>query len=575
MIDPFIPKYDIEPYPVTTLDIETDNGDLLAIGMAWSTDTGDIHYETFLSWGEWLAALVDEIEWSTKPNANRLKFIYAHNGGGFDWLSLLEYGVETRTFDDMEAIMSGGNPIGINIKLGKHTIRLRDSYRLLPSTLKGLSASFDVPTPKQDITQYDIEHMREYMQNQPEKFWEYLKADVLALQQVIQRFWQSIYDQKGSIGALPMTLPSLAFKLWRMTLDDSVQTPTERELLDLERKAYTGGRTECFDVAVADVSIYDANSLYPSVMISGEFPTSYAGAWVSTYRGKPGVYEITYEQTNRTVKPVLRDDETNAFTYTGSGAYVHAEIELLKEIGGTVICTRGYEYDHTGPLFRDFISEWYSERLEAQHRGDEAMRFVAKILMNSSYGKFGQQEIGEKVVLWSEAEIEAALNNGDIIKPLGIFTVIEDERTTNQIFVGVAAYITAYARIALYRQMHHVEACGGHVYAVDTDSVHISGASIPTGENLGEWKHEFTGEGAYLGKKLYSLKGDGIKAKGIGKQGRAKLTHDIFRDMAIHGGSLPVEFPTFPTFREVLSGRAKACKMTKRVRTIRPTATME
>lgn len=572
MIEHFEAKRDVVPYPVTTLDIETDNGDVLAIGMAWSNVDGEIFYETYTGWGPWLDALQDEIDWSSKENAKRLKFIYAHNGGGFDWLSLLEYGVDNGTFDDMQAIMSGGNPIGINIKLGKTLIRLRDSYRLLPATLKGLSVSFNVPTPKEDISQSDLLNMRNFMEREPDKFWSYLKSDVIALQQVIQRFWESIYDRKGSIGDLPMTLPSLAFKLWRMTLQEPVQTPTEQKLLDLERNAYTGGRTECYGAAVADVSIYDANSLYPSVMISQDFPTSYTGAWTYQYRGNPGIYEITYEQTNRITKPVLRDSESNAFTYVGKGTYTQPEIELLLEIGGNISCTYGYEYDQMGKLFESFIGEWYSERLEAQKRGDESMRFVAKILMNSSYGKFGQQEIGEKVVLWDNQQIETAIANGDKIAPLGIFTVIEDERSSNQIFVGVAAYITAYARIALYRQIHAVEMQGGHVYAVDTDSVHISNATVPTGDNLGEWKWEFSGEGAYLGKKMYSLQGEGIRAKGIGKQGRAQLTHEMFTDLAINGGAIPVTFPTFPTFREVLSGKEKSAKIKTRTRTIRPTA---
>jgi DNA polymerase type B, organellar and viral len=55
---------------------------------------------------------------------------------------------------------------------------------------------------------------------------------------------------------------------------------------------------------------------------------------------------------------------------------------------------KGYEFDK-GNIFKDYINKLYNLRLEYP-KGD-AMNLVAKLLINSLYGKFGMNEELTKV----------------------------------------------------------------------------------------------------------------------------------------------------------------------------------
>lgn len=582
MIRPFQPKTDIQPYYVSTLDIETaSTGDVLAIGMQWQNVDGEREYHVYDTWDAWYTDMMQRMRDADAAQRRRLSTIYAHNGAGFDWLSLIVWAERNDLLERMRFITAGSFGIGIDITFERHVMRLRDSIRLLPGSLASLCASFGVMHQKQDTATPYITHMETMLERHPDTFYEYLRHDVFALSDVLYAFWSLIYEQVGSIGELPLTLPALSMKLWRMHLPETIMTTTNDADRAFERRAYTGGRTECYDAVVADdVRIYDANSLYPTVMHDEIYPASYAGGHVAEYTGQHGIYEIRYVQHDRSVKPVLRDEASNEFRYTGHGVYVQPEIEELIRRGGEITCVRGYVYDEMASLFQPFVERWYGIREQAKRDGDDGLAFVCKILMNSLYGKFGQRDEGEVIYWWDETELQDQLlkiERGDpdakiCIVEKGDFSVVTEKRFSETTFVGIAAYITAYARLRLYRQMCDVQEHGGHLYATDTDSVHTgNGYHMETGSGLGEWKEEFHGQAAYLGKKLYAL-GDGtIKAKGIGRDGRSQLTFDHFRRLIERGDEMSVDFTVMPSIRETLDHTRDACRAFARRRTIRAT----
>ena len=578
-IKPYKPKKDVQPYLVCALDIETaSTGDVLAIGFAW-TENDTRHYKAFEGWAGWFEFFQTLYKESDKETRERLRYVYAHNGAAFDWLSLLAWAEDNGHMEKMKFIVSGGIGIGIDMKLPACTVKLRDSVRLMPGTLDSLAQSFGTDQQKNTVPGDYISRMEDYKRDYPEEFWAYLKADVLSLQEIVYRFWTLIYNKVGSIERLPMTLPALAMKLWRMTLPHEIMVSSETRLRELERRAYTGGRTECYAATVADVTIYDANSLYPTVMESQIFPASYRGGWTDEYNGLHGIYDVEYRQWNTDVKPVLRDETTNEFQYSGSGAYCQPELEMLLEVGGEFIVKEGYVYDDMEPLFQEFIRDWYSTRLTAQKEGNDGLAYVCKILMNSLYGKFGQKEEGEVVYFWDEdtlekeyEKVESGADDAKEFVEFGEYVIVKEQRHSETTFVGVAAYITAHARLNLYRQMRYVSELGGTLYATDTDSVHVSGVELPTGKELGQWKEEFSGRGAYLGKKLYALDNGAVKAKGIGKDAREKLSFELFSELAKTGESIETEFTVFPSIKESLSRKRPVNQPFKRKRAIRATA---
>lgn len=570
MIRPFYPKKDVKPYYPAALDIETTSaGTVIGIGFAWAIGASR-HYRSFHGWGDWwefYTALVRE-----HKEEKQLRRIYAHNGANFDWLSFLIWAHDEPSIgmDNLNYIFSGTSGIGANVRLNGITIRLRDSLKLLPQSLAKLSKTFGIRHMK-----IDIDVLPEILkQTDPARYWEYLKNDTLAVQEIIKAFWDLLYRMVGNIGELPMTIAALSMRLWRMTLEKPIMTPWHNKLKELERRAYTGGRSECYAVGRASVEVYDANSEYPAVMLAGIYPLSYRGYWTKRYRGKHGIYHIRFRQYNTDLKPVLRDELSHEFTYEGEGVYTKPEIDKMISVGGEILEVKiGYIYRHMGNPFEHFISSWWATRLNAQRKGDHALAYVCKILMNSLYGKFGQQEEGWALKLMSVPDLVALVKAGTAVISVGPFVMVSEKRKSETTFVGIAAYITANARLHLYAAMEKAQSAGGILWATDTDSIHVENCPpILTGAALGEWKKEYEGNAVYLGKKLYAYEDGTIKAKGIGMDGQDNLSYGLFETIAAGiVPEYPLSFSTFPTPREVLSGKRSPCAPFSRTRTIRPT----
>lgn len=579
MIRPFAAR-DVKPYPPTVLDIETDATNVIGIGFAWFDGTEN-QYESFESFDEWLAFYTDlHNQEPNKDLREAYRRIYAHNGAGFDWLFLIEWALETGQLSNMDFFASDSFPIGGNIRLEgfDNVIRLRDSYRLLPQSLKALTKTFNVESEKIDI--HDLPYLKHLpiperyprlKKVNPKLFYEYLRNDVLGLQQVLYRFWQMIYGLVGNIGQLPMTLPSLAMRLWTKTIDEPIKTTWNPRVKALERASYIGGRTECYQAGETDIKTFDINSLYPSVMLGNDFPTSYHGAWTDIYDGEHGIYELTYNQTNLDAKPVLRDSESGTYRYAGRGTYCKPEIDLFLRIGGTINVTKGWVYQETGTPFRHFVAQWWKVRAQANDNDDEALSYVAKILMNSLYGKFGQKEEHETVKFITGEEQEKMMEDGKRFRPFGEFCIVPSSEQHDYVFVGIASYVTSYARVRLYESMHEAEQNGGTIWYCDTDSVHVQGSDIAVSSELGGMKLEYDGYAAYAGKKLYAYKESGkIKAKGVKSAGLLSYGDilSIANDPTVRN---LVEYESLPTWREILSGDILPGQAVKRTRTLRQT----
>ncbi len=553
----------------TTLDIETArSGNVLAIGLAW-WEGNTRKYDVFHAWAD----LVEFVVVKGKKSLPQLRTIYAHNGANFDWLSLLD---DDRSFDliqkkRMKVIMSGSKAIGINIKLVGNwgTIRLRDSLRLLPASLKKLTATMAPEHGKIEIEQHPEDL---YHENQ-ELFYDYLMHDCFALQDILTTFHRMMNEKIGVVEKLPMTLASLALTEWKdYYLEQPMWTPWNKDQIAFEQQAYAGGRVEVFRYGEFDnVNVYDVNSEYPAVMLESVFPISYRGHWTRKYLpGKLAIYEVEFEQTNTEKPAVLMVEGRGA--YSGKGHYCSVELEKMVEVGGKFTVKNGYVYLETGNPFKIFIEKMYALRREAQENNDEALSYTAKILMNSLYGKFGQKNKGEAIEFASGEKRRELLANGRTFTDYGDYITFDEERIVEHQFFGLAAFITAYARLKLYSYIEKVKV----VLYCDTDSVHTTD-EIPDeflGNALGMMKLEYTGKAAYAGKKLYALEKK-VKAKGVtigGNNGDGGINYDTIRELATDAAATyAATFSSPPTAKEVLLSGKKAAVWYKRHRTIRQT----
>lgn len=551
----------------TTLDIETRrSGKILAIGLAYY-EYNDRRYEVFYSWEACIAFLLR----NGRKNKS-LRTIYAHNGANFDWLSLLDTANSSPLIelDKVKIIHSNGSGIGINIKIGKNgTLKLRDSLRLMPASLKKLSATLSNGAKKLDI---DI-HPEDLYETQPDLFYEYLHADCFALQDILSNFHQLINERIGVVERLPMTMASLSLTVWRDNyLPYEILTTWNKKQKQLEQDSYAGGRVEVFKYGEYDnVNVYDVNSEYPAVMVSNVFPISYKGYWSKEYEaGALGIYRVEFTQTNTDLPPVLMVNGRGA--YSGAGTYCSPELDKLMEVGGTFTVDEGFIYVDVGNPFSEYIKTMYALRLEAQKNKDEGLAYVTKLLMNSLYGKFGQKDDTETIALLTGEEISELMDAGATVTEYGNYCTIKEAQPVEHAFFALASFITCYARVTLYGYM---QAAGAVVYT-DTDSVHTLN-ELPAqhiGNDLGKMKLEYSGKAVYAGKKLYAL-AHKVKAKGVsvgGNNGDQGINYDTIKQLAtVEGAAYNARFTSPPTLKEVVLHNKPSSVWYERRRTIRRT----
>lgn len=589
MIIPF-KKDEITPYTPTVLDLETNDGTIIAVGFGYTDSDGVSQYrayESFAGWYSCYLSLLNETKDEDKSTYDRLRRLYAHNGANFDFLCILN---EILTFNPehlttCQYFVSDSAGIGCSLTAQGHRIKLLDSYRMLPQSLDKLTRTFGVTNPKQEVPSDCGKNYLLFKERYPDLFWEYLECDVKGLQQVLIAFWERIVSIYGNVGELPMTLPALALRIFTKSLTEPILTPMNINLKALERQAYNGGLTLCLRTGeVENVNVYDVNSMYPAQMHDREYPCGYQGYWTKEFNPDAvGLWRGSFKQPEEPYPPFLFDDTLKRAAYAGHGVLTTEEITYLCSLGGTFKLEDGYVYVRTGKLFADYIENAYNQRRTAQEAGDDVLATILKLLMNSLYGKFGQREECVTIKLLSGSQQKELLESGGHFQSLGQFSIVTEQNALPHVFVGIAAHVTAYARVALHKLMAEQIRHGHDVWYCDTDSVHTTG-TMEESAALGAVKREFTGSAVYAGKKMYALMNEKQVKMSLKGVRRPKATdhekdkhyqemlcyYNDMREMALDKTKThSYTFERAPSVRQVL-GRttqpARFIAMTRRVR---------
>ncbi len=484
---------------IYTFDFETDPFKVDRIPEPFCVGWCDGH-DTYNYWGtyeECVDVLVSAI--MTSPEGS---IWYAHNGGKFDAHFLLKF------IDSEKDIICIGARI-VEMHIGGRAIR--DSYAVLP-----------VPLDKYKKLDFDYKKMeRDVREQHKEEILRYLDYDCEALHEFISSFIEEF--------GLHLTMAGAAIKqLRKFHKYQKIQSDKQ----DAEmRRFYFGGRVQCFKSGVmsGDWSVYDVNSMYPSVMVDYEHPV---GKDVNYVVGKAAIRMIErcdFAIINAYSNGVLpwRDEkgslrfEPKRGTFYASGFEIRAGLES----GNLTIfeCKQAWRCSER-TNFKAFIEHFYNARLEAKRDGKDAQQLFYKLIMNSAYGKFAQNPDDFREYRVSHDKC-LDHSEGWILEH-----TFPDQKTMiysrpspkpsylGRINVMTAASITAAARARLYEGLLNSE---NPVYC-DTDSViceGFSGRMDP--KKLGYWDCEAQGSTmAIAGKKLYCLldeNGDEVKkaSKGV------------------------------------------------------------
>ena len=164
----------------------------------------------------------------------------------------------------------------------------------------------------------------------------------------------------------------------------------------------------------------------------------------------------------------------------------------------------GWKFKGLKGLFTEYINKWIEIKNESTRTGNKGMRTLAKLMLNSLYGKFATSlEVKSKIPYLSE---------DGIVK----YALTEAEEKKG-IYIPMGVFITSYAREKTIRTSqaikdYSINKYGKDLYCYsDTDSIHTL---LPIEElqqfceidniELGKWKHESSFERAkFLRQKCY------------------------------------------------------------------------
>lgn len=443
--------------------------------------------------------------------------IYAHNGGKFDFFYLLEKQVIT----DPVKIINGRI---VSARIGIHEIR--DSYAIVPVPL----AAFQ----KDEIDYSWFE--REVREKHKADILHYLASDCENLFELVHAFVER-FGYRLTIGGTAInTLRKLHPFEKQNDKHDAIYRPY-----------YFGGRVQCYNIGElrGKFKIFDVNSMYPYVMANAQHPTGknyiikysadsnfYNTGFLSdSVESQP--YFIHFTGTNKNALCSRADNGSLTFEKRyGEFFTMSHELQIALKYN-LVAIDEIHEIRIPADTIRfgDFVHTYIADKIDAKKEGDAAKELFSKLLLNSSYGKFGQNP--DNFYDWAfryRGEPMYDLNEWELYIQADFVELWRKPSPKPVYFdVATAASITSAARAVLLEAIVNADT---PLYC-DTDSLICKGLNGVKLDSyaLGAWDLEAEGDLLCLaGKKLYALFDNGKPVKKASKG--VKLSADEIRQVA-------------------------------------------
>lgn len=429
----------------------------------------------------------------------------------------------------------------------RKNVTIQDSLKVIPLSIKNMAKAFNLPMEKRTL---DYETYREPGHELTDDEKEYIKYDV----QIAALSLKPFIEQ----GFTALTAGSNALNDYYSMLGGKVRFrglfPLINGIQDTYiRKAYRGGFTyvnpKYQGKEIKNGIVLDVNSLYPSVMASvdGEIlpygePVWFDGEyeqdddmplWIGTiscwFKIKPDHIPCIQLKANKKFKQTEYIEnsrgEVTFITTSVDWKLIKQQYDLaeVKFLGG-------YKFAANRMLIKPYVDKWVKIKNDSAREGNMGMRQIAKLMLNSLYGKFATRIKG--------------VSRKPVIKDGVVYyqDLPEDER--HPVYLPMGVFITAYAR---YKTITSAQSLYDRFVYADTDSLHLIGTELP--ENLeidpyelGAWKHESTfTQGKFLRAKCYmEMNGDEkiVHVAGMPDTCHNEVTIDNFNIGAKYNGKL-------------------------------------
>ena len=436
-------------------------------------------------------------------------------------------------------------------KAGKkqRKVTLYDSLKVLPFSVKAVAKAFGLPINKLEIDYHEKRPKGHELTAMEVKYLNHdVKIMALALKQ--------LFDQDLTA----MTTGSNALKNYKETLGRfqfERVFPTPEHDADI-RQSYKGGFTWLKpEYAGKDIGagiVLDVNSLYPAVMKYCPMPY-----------GEPRYFEGQYKENrlyNLYVQMIrcsfeLKPGRVPTIQMKGNLSFVPTEYVSSSAGLEVALCLTsvdlalfleqyevmnleyisGWMFKSKVGLFDEYIDKWTAIKTQATIDGNKAMRTLAKLMLNSLYGKFALSPlVRSRYPVYRDGVISYSLG---------------PQETRSAIYIPVGTFITSWARNKTIRAAQLLY--DRFIYA-DTDSLHLLGTEIPQqlmidDVELGFWKHETTfSQARFIRAKTYMEYGKDPKkdepeswkvtCAGMPEKCHEQVTFDNFKPGSRYTGKL-------------------------------------
>lgn len=422
---------------------------------------------------------------------------------GYTHVTCKDTDMHTREFKT--SISQMGQWYYIKIKWNHTLIEIRNSLKLMPSSLANIGKSFG--TKHQKLTMEYTGDRAAYCEISEEE-QEYIKNDVLVLKEALEMMFDAGHN-KLTIGSCCLS----EFKSGYTRQDYNITFPDLREeplhydfcgffnMWDYVHKSYSGGwcyvNPRYAHRTITYGKVYDVNSLYPSMMhsVSGNYYPYGKGQYC---KGKPpdrldGTLDIYYFVRVRCRFSLkdgcfpwlhIRGDahyKGNENLYTSDIRYKGKYYRYYYDDNGN-ICDTKHEFVFTKTdwiLFRETYNAYdlevldyvwfyarpamfddYIDRYAEQKKTSKGFkRQLAKLFLNNLYGKFAMSDDSS----WKEPY----LGDDGVVH-----FILHEEHEKKVGYIPVGSAITSYARNFTIR---HAMANYERFCYADTDSIHLQG----------------------------------------------------------------------------------------------------
>lgn len=493
-------EWEVDDVPRYAADFETTT--LEDDCRVWAWAVCEVGNETNIQYGNDMYSFLDwcEVHCGSVLYFHNLKFdgkfiLHYILSNGWKWIPNKHEADEmtfTTLISDMSAFYS--------IKLWFHegcTIEFQDSLKIIPMPVAAIPKAFGLDIEKLDM---DYVEFREVGHELTEDEQAYITNDVVIVAKALAIMHEQ--DMKR------MTAGSNAFHDYQKGIGGKKRFrdwfPEPDYDADLrEAGCYKGGYTGVNPKIAGEIQgegiSFDVNSLYPSVMCSahGEVlpwgnPLAYEGEY--EYDPEYPLY-IQFFEADFTVKPdhipciqLKGNSRFGATEYIADSegsvpmCLTNVDLELMREQYDfhDYRPIRGYKFKGSTELYKDYVYKWNETKVQATRDGNTGMRSIAKLQLNSLYGKMATNPVKQSK--------RPYLEDG-IVK----YTLLPEEYA-EAVYLPAGAFITSYARAYTIRA---AQANYPRWLYSDTDSCYFLGTEMPEGmdidpDRIGAWKHETT-----------------------------------------------------------------------------------